>query len=198
MNRIKQIPEQWSTGQSMWDAPYFYWKSLFTSKEVDTLNKIGDGLPPEEGTTFSGDDKTIRVGKVAWLDYSQAEWAFDTIWLSVKNTNEVPDGWNLDVRGFGEKAQYTVYDSSKEKSFYGWHQDIGPDYQHRKVSITIQLSDESEYEGGAMTLDNSGIIPHKGKGDMIMFPSVFGHEVLPVTSGIRKSLVIWLTGPKLR
>ena len=155
MNRIKEIPEQWRIGESMWDSPYYYWESYFNEEE-------------------------------------------DRIWQSVVSTNEVEDGWNLDVRGYGESAQYTIYDASEENSFYGWHQDIGPNYQHRKISVTVQLSDESEYEGGDVNLENVGTIPFKGKGDMIIFPSVFGHEVLPVTSGIRKSLVIWLTGPKLR
>ena len=198
MNRLKEIPEQWRVGDSMWDSPYFYWESYFSEEEVKLLNKIGDKLDVTDGTTFGGEDKNVRLGKVAWMDYTHAEWAFDRIWQSVVNTNEVEDGWNLDVRGYGEAAQYTIYDASEENSFYGWHQDIGPNYQHRKISVTVQLSDESEYEGGDVNLDNVGTIPFKGKGDMIIFPSVFGHEVLPVTSGIRKSLVIWLTGPKLR
>ena len=198
MNRIKTIPTNWSSGQSMWDAPYYYWESFFNEEEVTELNNIGNSIESVDGTTFDGSDKNVRVGKISWMNYTKAEWAFDRIWESVINTNEAQDGWNLDVRGYGEDAQYTIYDATEENSFYNWHQDIGPEHQHRKISVTLQLSDESDYEGGNVNLENVGTIPFKSKGDMIIFPSVFGHEVLPVTKGIRKSLVIWLTGPKLR
>ncbi len=36
------------------------------------------------------------------------------------------------------------------------------------------------------------------KGRMIFFPSFLIHRVAPVTQGIRRSLVIWVTGPKFR
>ena len=40
-------------------------------------------------------------------------------------------------------------------------------------------------------------LPHiKNKGACICFPSYTYHRVTPVTSGIRKSLIVWFRGPK--
>jgi len=36
------------------------------------------------------------------------------------------------------------------------------------------------------------------KGDIIVFPSFMVHRVKPVTKGTRKSIVIWVLGPKFR
>ena len=117
------------------------------------------------------------------------------MWSSVVSTNEDVDGWNLDVRGFGEQLQYTLYD--KNGSYYGIHRDIGPGHQHRKISLSLQLSNSDDYDGGDVMIDNV-IVPNRNKGDLIMFPSIIPHQVLPIKSGTRKSLVIWLSGPKLR
>ena len=38
----------------------------------------------------------------------------------------------------------------------------------------------------------------KARGTLIAFPSYVLHRVAPVTSGIRKSLVIWVAGPEFR
>ena len=49
-----------------------------------------------------------------------------------------------------EQLQYAEYDSEYE-GFYEWHLDIGDNSScKRKISISIQLSDEKEYEGGEL------------------------------------------------
>jgi len=59
-----------------------------------------------------------------------------------------------------------------------------------------------EYEGGEFQINNSDekdaeTIPTK-KGRMILFPSFMIHRVAPVTKGKRKSVVVWVTGPKFK
>jgi len=94
--------------------------------------------------------------------------------------------------------QYTEYDESYQ-GHYDWHLDIGSDDSSlRKISVVIQLSDPSEYEGGELQVQN-GQIPYrtcnKEKGSMIMFPSFLLHRVTPVTKGCRRTLVLWVSGP---
>ena len=36
------------------------------------------------------------------------------------------------------------------------------------------------------------------KGTLILFPSFQLHRIAPVTKGVRKSLVVWVLGPKFR
>ena len=57
-----------------------------------------------------------------------------------------------------------------------------------------------EYEGGDLRLyggDDYDTAPKK-QGTIIGFPSYVLHEVTPVTSGVRYSLVGWAQGPKFK
>ena len=94
--------------------------------------------------------------------------------------------------------QYTEYDESY-KGHYDWHLDTGNDTNTtRKLSVVIQLSDPSEYDGGELQVHNGESpyrICNKEKGSMIMFPSFLRHRVTPVTKGTRRSLVLWVSGP---
>ena len=77
----------------------------------------------------------------------------------------------------------------------------------RKLSMTVNLSDPTEYSGGEFEIDRG---PHwnderyytvheiRPRGSIIVFPSYVYHQVLPVTWGERKSLVMWSIGPPWR
>ena len=94
-----------------------------------------------------------------------------------------------------ESIQYTEYFDNG--GHYDWHQDIGPgELSIRKVSVTIQLSDSDEYEGGDLEFLR-GATPEqapRGKGVAVLFPSYLLHRVTPLTGGTRRSLVLWLGG----
>ena len=78
----------------------------------------------------------------------------------------------------------------------------------RKLSMTCQLTDGSEYKGGELEFDFRNYDPHMRdelkhrvqckeilpKGSIIVFPSFVWHRVKPVTSGTRYSLVVWHLG----
>lgn len=99
------------------------------------------------------------------------------------------------------EIQYTEYHAS-ENGHYDWHHDIdwnADDGLDRKLSITVQLSDPSEYEGGDFQfteIPNPEMQDAKQKGSVLIFPSYLIHQVSPVTQGVRKSLVAWFKGPK--
>ena len=87
---------------------------------------------------------------------------------------------------------------------YEWHIDYGVCWHpglDRKLSISIQLSNESQYEGGELEIkDWSGdnIPAPKRLGSAIVFDSKVTHRAKPVTEGERIVLVGWASGPKLR
>ena len=78
----------------------------------------------------------------------------------------------------------------------------------RKISVTCQLSDNSEYKGGELEFDFRNNVPNNkdfnnffkttdkmtSKGSIIVFPSFVWHRVKPVTKGVRDSLVMWNLG----
>ena len=116
-----------------------------------------------------------------------------------------------------ESCQFTKY---KLNQYYDWHCDSwdkpydrkSPDNpEHgkiRKLSMTCQLTDGSEYEGGELEFDFRNYDPHMReeakhlrqakeilpKGSIIVFPSFVWHRVKPVTKGVRYSLVMWNLG----
>ena len=108
--------------------------------------------------------------------------------------------YNFDLTGLFEPLQYLQYDSSIQ-GHYDSHVDSGAlNIPSRKLSIVIQMSDPSEYEGGELQLITSKepySVPKK-KGRLIVFPSYVLHRVTPVTSGLRKSIVGWISGPSFR
>ena len=85
---------------------------------------------------------------------------------------------------------------------YKWHIDKGPgeDRPPRKLSMVLGLLDSDEYEGGDFEIKTgveSQVLPIK-KGRVIAFPSWTLHRVTPVTKGIRKTVVVWVGGPKFK
>ena len=100
-----------------------------------------------------------------------------------------------------EHVQFGIYN---EGAFYKAHRDYDLSCNHlRKMSITIQLTDPSEYEGGDFVLwDFYGNEQRnelwRGRGSILVFPSVLKHEVTKVTKGTRMSLVQWHSGPDWR
>jgi len=118
-----------------------------------------------------------------------------------KNANREYFGFNLGGGGVWD-VQYTKY-ISEDLGYYDWHPDqylhsLGNRQYQRKLSITIQLSNPEEYEGGEFLLDGADLDQDilKQKGRFIIFPSLYRHKVCPVTKGKRLSLVSWYEGPR--
>ena len=113
--------------------------------------------------------------------------------------------FGVDYHDFLE-VQFTEYHGSKA-GHYDWHEDctLKPDYSSahlwdRKLSVVIQLSSPTGYEGGRLELDRDPLPADQfvGQGDLIVFPSLLRHRVTPVTAGVRHSLVTWAIGPRWR
>ena len=77
-----------------------------------------------------------------------------------------------------------------EGSFYVTHTDSFKDHP-RAVSCSFALNDD--YEGGEFAFFDRELVYNLKKGSCIMFPSnfMYPHEVMPVTSGTRYSIITW-------
>jgi len=123
-------------------------------------------------------------------------WAFRRVTDTILNLNERFFGF--DIFGLNEGFQFTNYKAPSDK--YGKHVDRIFNFTVRKLSVSIQLTDPKEYEGGELYLyeGDEGILMDKKQGTLIMFPSFVLHEVTPVTKGERNSLVTWVTGNQFK
>jgi len=183
------------------DPQQYYWfQNGFTKEELDKIEKEVETIPLEPATIFSSTDEEssnqIRSSSVRWIPQNdQWEWVYAKLRNYIKEANDTL--WNFDLVSMPEQIQYTEY-YADSKGHYGWHQDIGPGIgAHRKVSITVQLSDADDYEGGELEFmygSNSTVTAPRGAGVVVIFPSYMMHQVSEVTKGTRKSFVLWVGG----
>ena len=162
-------------------------------------------------------DKVTRNSKNAWIPTEH--WISGWLWYYIQKSNRQNFCYDLyDIDG--GSIQYTQYG---EGQFYKWHCDedidtmyqpqIVPQSNHnmsqdqvtlngemvRKLSFSLQLSDPEEYTGGEVQfMSNRGttFFAPKQRGTLIIFDSRVKHRVRRVRSGMRKSLVGWVVGPR--
>jgi len=88
--------------------------------------------------------------------------------------------------------QDSGYDLLKYETgqFYTTHIDSFKD-RPRAVSCSFMLNDD--YEGGEFAFFDRKLVYRLKKGSCIMFPSnfMYPHEIIPVTSGTRYSIITW-------
>jgi|TARA_R110000824_G_scaffold267011_2_gene456003 PKHD-type hydroxylase len=186
------------TPQATKREQFAWWEGAFTEKELDWLQGkakeatqealVGDGLVNPE----------IRRSETSWLSNDKdSRWVFEKLSHVVSSLNAEYFGFNL--LGFGEKLQLTNYHENKQ-GMYGWHQDFGGAGPSRKLSVAVQLSDPSEYEGGNLEILTSRKPETMGRqrGLITVFPAWTLHQVTPVVKGTRQSLVTWVSGEPFR
>ena len=183
---------------------YWFWQAEFSDEVIDGIIERCETLPSIDAVVGGGNlegsyDTSIRRSKVRWTnDDSELRkiiWNYGTI------ANGSAFGFDI-INKFD--IQYTTYLDS-DSGCYNWHTDnefMKDGYYDRKISVVIQLSDPEDYEGGEFEFDTQYEQPNKvelmKKGTVIAFPSFIPHRVTELTSGVRKSLVGWIEGPKFK
>lgn len=176
---------------------YYYFQEGFSSDEIDRIIFDCNKVPTQYGSIAGGGNEneisSIRKSTVRWIPQSdEFSWIYERISELATEANSI---WGFDLHSMPEAIQYTEYFDNG--GHYDWHQDIGPnELSIRKVSVTVQLSDTNDYEGGDLEILR-GATPEKtvrGKGATVIFPSYMLHRVSPITKGTRRSLVLWLGG----
>ena len=215
---------------------YYYFQSALSPKICDDIVAYGKqhqtqmavtgGLGRDEnkdaykadGNMKKGAVKNLqkkRKSEVVWMN---DKWIYKEIHPFIHRANK-DSGWNFDW-DFSESCQFTKYGVGQH---YGWHcdswdkpydkpDDLNSHGKIRKLSVTVSLSDPSEYEGGNLEFDFRNQIDWernkkskikecteiRPRGSIIVFPSFVWHRVNPVTRGTRYSLVIWNLGKPFR
>ena len=172
------------------------WVAGIDEQTVDEILSVSPIT--ENASTFADNGPEIRSSKVSWL--TGHDWILDLLYKYADHANQVAFQSSIYKKA---PIQFTEYHAS-EGGHYSWHHDVDwnrDDGLDRKLSVTLQLSDPSEYEGGDFSFSevlNPDADQVKTKGTVLVFPSYLTHAVSPVTSGVRRSLVAWFEGPKWR
>tara|TARA_R110000822_G_scaffold1090_3_gene5003 strand:- start:92 stop:721 length:630 start_codon:yes stop_codon:yes gene_type:complete len=199
---------------------YWYFTSAIPPKICDDIIKHALSKSETMARTGAFVDKKLtkdqvknmkrkRNSDLVWLNEN---WIYKELHPYIDIANKKA-GWNFEWN-LSEELQFTKY---KHNQYYDWHCDSwdktysekGNYYgKVRKLSMTCQLTDGSEYEGGELEFDFRNYDPHMReedkhlkrakeilpKGSIIVFPSFVWHRVKPVTKGTRYSLVMWNLG----
>lgn len=175
-------------------------ENIFTDQELDEIVVQGNRVKKTSGTV-SGSISDYRVCDIAWLKSDEVEsdfdWIYATLTDAIKKVNN--EYFQFDLTHL-TALQFTVYDG-KNNSNYQKHMDLGRSFPNRKLSFSIQLSDDNEYTGGDLRfhyIKTQPEIAPRTRGKIIFFPTWTVHDVTPVTQGIRYSLVGWVNGPNFK
>lgn len=180
-------------------AEFIYYQGMFLPHETDQILNFWEKDKTIKAALDAGDEYNdeLRKSSVMFIDEIPANnWIYSKLAaLAIQTNNE--RFW-FDLLGFHERLQLTRY---SEGDFFEWHLDfgVGP-ISARKISMTIQLSDPDEYEGGDLQfmINDKIVTAPREKGTIIIFPSFIIHRVTPITKGTRQSIVGWVSGPPFR
>jgi PKHD-type hydroxylase len=179
------------------------WENGFSDSQISQIITIGEECTKTEATVGASGGSLeevplIRKSEIGWIGLNdRTSWMYDSLAYISRQINGQFFGFEL--YGFVEDFQYTIY--RPDGDHYNWHIDKGMiNNAPRKLSMVLQLSDPSEYEGGDLQfyVQSEPINAEKKKGLIYIFPSWILHRVTPVTRGTRRSLVVWITGPKFK
>jgi len=190
------------------ETVYSWWEGGFSQDELTRIISHGNAVLDVKGERAivgsgneSKENSEIRKSNIAWIQLNEeTQWLYDRLGFIARQLNG--QYYQFDLTGFYEDLQYTVYNGN-ENAFYDWHMDKA--YAEngappRKLSMVLQLSDPNEYEGGNLEIvtGNGTEITSRKQGTVHCFPSYTLHRVSPVTKGTRRTIVVWLCGPKFR
>ena len=188
------------------------WKSLmantigpiFTPQQCQDIINMGHQQKAEEARVGHKDgkqgayDTKKRITTISWIPFPAMPEMYKIIERSMLQANRNHFGY--EGMTITEQAQFTEYPKG---GFYDWHMDadITGRYEPpvRKISMTILLSNQSEFEGGNLEFMAEGNRPPSLiQGQAIFFNSMLRHRVAKVKKGIRRSLVMWFGGPPFK
>ena len=179
---------------------FLYFSTAILPHEIQRIDELWDQEMSMQASLSNGEeqhDEQLRKSSVMPLKPSpKTQWIFDRMSMIALQCNNERYGFNLN--GFYEPFQLAEYG---EGDFFDWHLDFGNgENSTRKLSISIQLSDPSTYEGGDLQfmINNKTVDAPRDKGTVIIFPSFIMHRVTPITKGKRRSIVAWVSGPPFR
>jgi len=188
------------------------WKSLmantvgplFTPEQCNQIIKIGHSQPREEAKVGHKErkggehDTKKRITHISWIPFKTMPEMYKEIEVTMHRTNG--NHFGFEGMTLSEPAQFTEYPKG---GFYDWHMDCDVHCQYeppvRKISMTVLLSDPSEFKGGDLEFMTQGNKPPDlQQGQAIFFASYIRHRVAKVTKGVRRSLVMWFNGPRFK
>ncbi len=170
-------------------------------EDASVINKGYADVSDAENDDKSRTDHEMRKTAVSFIT-DKENMMNQIVWGFIRQANAEFFNYKLE---YFQAIQFARY---RDGGHYDWHQDASPHdlaKEGRKLSLTMSLTDDKEYDGGLLQFYN-GDNPYEDKdhdverdiksvGSVIVFDSRDWHRVTPVTKGTRYSIVCWTVGP---
>lgn len=191
--------------------PWVHVDSFFSEEEINLISSICSEYDLTKSKTVNDEvnpsdkDFSQRISNNCFVfKNDKTAWFFDKMNKAFEAVNNA--FYNFDLYGYSS-FQYAEYGSS-DGGKYDAHMDLIMSEDKpsnlldtRKLSMSLLLSEPGvDFTGGDFFIHQNANPTNinLSKGRMVFFPSFMLHGVSPVTSGIRKSIVIWADGPKFK
>ena len=168
-------------------------EELVEKIENEAKPKIGPYTRPEYAK-YNKDIDTKMAEDICRLNTTEVfdEKYLNKIWGLIEIANKTV--YKYDIQGiYKNKLQGHKYGL---EDWYTPHADFHPieHFSIVKLTLVVFLNTEGvDYQGGKFKFFDGTHIEGK-QGRILIFPSFYGHEVRPITSGNRYSLVTWAVG----
>ena len=176
---------------------------IFSPEQCQMVINKGMSLKSEEAKVGMGKrpgggyDPEKRITTISWIPFKEMPEMYRDIEKTMLQANN--NHFGFEGMRLTEPGQFTHYPKG---GFYQWHMDNDVLGKHqppvRKISMTLLLSPENEFEGGELEFMSKGKRAKLKQGEAIFFASWLQHRVKPVTRGERSSLVMWFGGPSFK
>jgi len=172
-----------------------WYEKFFTKDECEKIKNYSNIYNVNYDLFGKHKDKIIN-NKISTENFSynvylipndeNTEWFFNKLmkWFEDKSGKKID--WS-------KKVDACTLHKYSEGEFFERHIDIQPGFEWRRYNIGLQLSDESDYEGGEYSYwdayETEYILP-KEIGTIIAYDSTIPHEIKKITKGNRWSIVM--------
>jgi len=174
-------------------------EKYFSQEECEEIIRLGKNGPRYEYfSKYSEDGEAGNIDKHhenhsanEILFSEEVDWLYSKVWDAVKDVNESIFRFNI-----CELSTALILRTYNPGSEVKWHFDNVK--WGEKIGIVIQLNEPTDYTGGelvcAIGVGDGFYVAPKTKGTAFIFPTFICHSVLPVATGVRHTLVGWVTG----
>ncbi len=130
-------------------------KPIFTPEQCQDIINMGRSMPPQMAQVGGGKGGEVntktRTSHISWIPFGKLEPMYRRLEQVMHQTNR--NHFGFEGMQLTEQAQYTEY---PEGGYYQWHQDNDVNMEKeppvRKISMTLLLSHENEFDGGELEL----------------------------------------------
>lgn len=182
---------------------YWWWKNQLNKNDIEELNNYisnnFDYIESEKAHAKGVNNEKIKFAEVKCIYWNKIKDKVNPIYQRASAAIREEFGYStFDLYDY-DTCNFNIYDSSINGG-YGWHIDASSQSRGFDIKGTILINlSLKPYTGGEFQIFQQGeyVVPELSEpGSVIVFKSFLNHKVNKVLSGERRTLAIFIKGPR--